>query len=378
MKVFLISSLLLWLAACGGGGGSGGGNPSQQNLSDELETIRARNNLPALTAMLIEGDRIVESGAVGIRAVGHPQAVISGDRWHIGSMTKSMTATLAARLVEQSLIDWNTTIATVFPGMVGTINTAYHNVRLDELLYHTSGLSDDIATPILPTLDMSIDPLPVQRENWSTELLSVAPVVARGTYLYTNAGYIVAGAMLEKATGLPWETLMQQEILTPLGMTSTGFGAPGTAGTADEPWGHQAQGGGWLAKDPGTTGADNPAAIGPAGTVHTTLTDYLKYAFAHLDGAGGGSAYLTAASFNKLHTPAAGTSSALGWNEFNRSWAGGTVLQHAGTNTLWYSVVWLAPINNITVFAATNAAGTDSGQIGTDEAAALLLDRYFN
>ena len=227
MKVFLFSVMVLWLAGCGGS--SGGDSPDQQSLREGLETIRARNDLPALTAMLIEGNRIVESDAVGIRAAGHPEAATKVDRWHIGSMTKSMTATLAARIVEQGLIDWDTTIATVFPGLIGTMQAVYQNVRLDELLYHTSGLSDNIATPILATLDTSPDPLTVQRENWIAELLAVAPAVARGAYLYTNAGYIVAGAMLEKATGLPWETLMQQEIFTPLGMTSTGFGAPGTA-----------------------------------------------------------------------------------------------------------------------------------------------------
>ena len=368
--------MVLWLAACGGG--SGGGNSDQQSLRSELETIRARNDLPALTAMLIEGNRIVESDAVGIRAIGHPGAATTVDRWHIGSMTKSMTATLAARIVEQGLIGWDTTIATVFPGLVGTMQVAYQNVRFDELLYHTAGLSNDIATPILAMLDTSSDPLTVQRENWTAELLAVTPVVARGTYLYTNAGYIVAGAILEKVTGLPWETLMQREIFTPLGMTSTGFGAPGTSGIADQPWGHMVQGSGWVAKDPGLAGADNPAALGPAGTVHTTLTNYLLYVFAHLDGAAGGSTFLTKASFDKLHTPAAGTDSALGWNQLNRSWAGGTVLQHAGSNTLWYSVVWLAPKRNLVVFAATNAAGTNAGQTGTDEAAALLLARYFD
>ena len=365
------------LVSCGGGGDGGTNSEQGRTLQQELETIRARHDLPALTAMLVEGNRIVESGAVGIRAVGYPEAVTQGDQWHIGSLTKSMTATLAARLVEKGFIGWDTTVATVYPGLVGTMQAAYEDVRLDELLNHTSGLSEDIATPIYGTLWTSADPLTVQRENWAAELLLVAPAVARGNYLYTNAGYIVAGAMLEKVTGMPWETLMQQEVFTPLGMTSTGFGAPGTAGLRDQPWGHMAQGGGWVPLDPGQPNADNPAALGPAGTVHTTLSDYLKYAVAHLEGANGTSTYLTTATFTKLHTPTLGTDYALGWGVVNRAWAGGDALTHAGSNTLWYAVVWLAPARDLAIFAVTNAAGATAGADATDEAAALLLDRYF-
>jgi CubicO group peptidase (beta-lactamase class C family) len=377
MKQILCSLAVVLLVSCGGGGGGGGNSEQGPTLQQELETIRARYDLPALTAMLVEGNRIVESGAVGIRAVGYPESVTKDDRWHIGSLTKSMTATLAARLVEKGLIGWDTTIASVYPGLVGVMQAAYEDVRLDELLSHTSGLSDDIATPIYGTLWTSADPLMVQRENWTAELLAVAPAVARGTYLYTNAGYIVAGAMLEKVTGMQWETLLQQEVFAPLGMNSTGFGAPGTAGLRDQPWGHVAQGGGWVPVDPGQLTADNPAALGPAGTVHTTLSDYLKYAVAHLEGANGTSTYLTTATFTKLHTPTAGTDYALGWGVVNRAWAGGDALWHNGSNTLWYAVVWLAPTRDLAVFAATNAAGASAGADATDEAAVLLLDRYF-
>ena len=377
MKQLLLSLAVVLLVSCGGGGDGGGNSEQGRTLQQELEAIRARHDLPALTAMRVEGDRIVESGAVGIRAVGFPESVTRGDQWHVGSLTKSMTATLAARLVEKGLIGWDTTVAFVFPGLMGVMQADYEDVRLDELLYHTSGLPEDIATPIYGTLRTSADPLTVQREKWTAELLAVAPAVARGTYLYTNAGYIVACAMLEKVTGAQWETLMRQEVFTPLGMTSTGFGAPGTAGLRDQPWGHMAQGGGWVPVDPGQPNADNPAAIGPAGTVHTTLSDYLKYAVAHLEGDDGTSTYLTTATFTKLHTPTTGTNNALGWGVFDRAWAGGDALTHAGSNNLWYAVVWLAPARDLAIFAATNAAGTSAGADATDEAVALLLDRHF-
>jgi CubicO group peptidase (beta-lactamase class C family) len=99
---------------------------------------------------------------------------------------------------------------------------------------------------------------------------------SRGEHLYSNGGYIVAGAMLEALTGQTWETLMEQELFQPLGITTAGFGAPGTSAVRDQPWGHLRSGGTWTPLSPGP-GADNPAAIGPAGTVHIALSDITLY-----------------------------------------------------------------------------------------------------
>lgn len=164
MKRFLCIGMLLLIAACGGG--SSGGSEDKPELGRELERLRAKYDLPALAAMLVEGDKISESAAVGKRAAGHAEAVTLNDKWHLGSITRSMTAVLGARLVEQGLVDWETTISSVFPGLVGTMDPAYEDVRLDELLNHTSGLPGNVMTPIWSTLRTSVDTLPVQRRKW--------------------------------------------------------------------------------------------------------------------------------------------------------------------------------------------------------------------
>ena len=80
------------------------GVSGDSELDATLDTIREQFDLPSLGAMLIQGDEIVEMGAVGLRASGFAESVTIQDRWHLGSLTKSMTATLAARLVEQGVI----------------------------------------------------------------------------------------------------------------------------------------------------------------------------------------------------------------------------------------------------------------------------------
>ena len=121
--------------------------------------------------------------------------------------------------------------------------------------------------------------------------------------------------------------------------------------------------------------ADNPPAIGPAGTVHFSLADLAKYAVFHLSGEQGGSKLLKSDSFKKLHT-SAGDSYALGWVVLERKRAGGRALMHNGSNTTFYVVVWLAPDLNCAVIVATNV-GSDAAFGGCDEAAVQLIKQFF-
>ena len=66
---------------------------------------------------------------------------------------------------------------------------------------------------------------------------------------------------------------------------------------------------------------------------------------------------------------------ACGWGIGKRGWAGGTALSHAGSNTMWFLVMWLAPEKNFAVIAATNIAGPDAEK-GCDEAASAMIGKW--
>lgn len=341
-------------------------------LNRALEHIRDEQGLPALAAVLVRSGKIVETGAVGVRAVGSPGLVTTGDRWHLGSNTKSMTATLAAVLVEEGLINWNTTIGDVFPDFENT-RPEYADVRLEELLSHTAGLRERMPLPSYASRESAM-PLLQQRRQWAAELLALPPETSRGTHRYSNANYVVAGAMLESVTGEQWEDLMQKKIFTPLGMTSSGFGVPGMVGqTPDEPRGHQRVQGELRALQPNPK-ADNPPAVGPAGTAHTTLADFARYMAAHLAGARGEGEFVSVQTFGKLHSPAPGTNYALAWSVGKHSRAGGRVLSHNGSNGAWYATMWIAPERDFAILTVTNA-GSTAGAKGTDDALRALIDR---
>jgi CubicO group peptidase (beta-lactamase class C family) len=77
--------------------------------------------------------------------------------------------------------------------------------------------------------------------------------------IYSNRGYIVAGAMLERLTKRSWEELMRQRLFQPLKMTSASFGLTTTnARKVEQPWPHIRQGESWLAISPADK-PDNPA-----------------------------------------------------------------------------------------------------------------------
>ena len=216
-----------------------------------------------------------------------------------------------------------------------------------------------------------------KRRLWAKELLELAPANARGSFLYTNAGYIIVGSMLEAVTGTEWETLMTDQLLGPLGMTNTGFGAPGIRGLFVQPLGHIEENGSLVAVPPGSN-ADNPRALGPAGTVHTTLSDYAQYMFAHLEGERGMPGLVTAETFRFLHTPVRSSPYALGWEQhLDQEWADGPVFSHAGSNRRWWANAGLVPGLNVGVFMVANAAN-DAATDGTDELGQLLVQRILN
>jgi hypothetical protein len=164
---------------------------------------------------------------------------------------------------------------------------------------------------------------------------------------------------------------MRDIVFTPLGMTGCGFGGLGTPGTIDQPWPHTANGQPTPLNGPYV---DNAAVLGPAGTVHCSIADWSKFVADQLRGARGAGALLKADTYKTLHTPRFGGNYAFGWGVTTRVWAGGTVLQHSGSNTMNLCVLWVAPLRDMAVLAVTNQGG-EAAAMATDEAAAAMIVR---
>src|SRR5262245_30717006 len=352
--------------------------PAEADLSARLEQLRADANLPGLAGALVTVDGLQGTWVAGHRRAGGEEKVEADDQWHLGSCTKSMTATLIALLVTRGDLAWDRPIGEELPELATEMDEAFLDLTLVELLCHRAGIASN--PPDLHDEDFEGTDMVAQRALLTKATLCAAPLhPPRTTFLYSNTGFVIAGHIAEVATGKTWETLMRELLFEPLGMKTAGFGPPGSSTVCDQPWGHTSDG---HPLKPGPD-ADNPPVIGPAGTVHASLADWAKYIQLHLKGFRGdvkvGDITLTKEAFAILHRPYDGPDPryALGWVLEKRDWAGGdgTALWHNGSNTLWYCVTWLGPGNGVAALVTTNQA-TAKAKGATDKVAALLLQEF--
>jgi CubicO group peptidase (beta-lactamase class C family) len=344
-----------------------------RNISEILRPIREKHRLPGMIAAVLVGERVVAIGADGVRKRDMAEQVTIDDQIHIGSCTKAMTATLLAMLVEDGKLRWSSTVGEVFEDLAASMHADWRGVTLEQLLTHRGGAPENLdADGLWGRLWQHTGTPTEQRRTLVEGVLRRKPESKPGRkYVYSNAGYAIAGAMAEKITGASWEDLLRARIFSPLGMASAGFGAPGIPSRLDQPRGHTEKG---EPVDPGRA-ADNPPAIGPAGAVHCTICDWAKFIALHLAAARGDAHLLKSESFTKLHTPPARGDYAMGWLVTRQDWAGGRALTHAGSNTMWFAVVWLAPQKNFAVLVACNQGG-DAAAKACDEGASALIDTY--
>ncbi len=298
---------------------------------DVVNANRIRYGVPGLIAATMKDGKLDEIGAAGVRLAGESDRVRWGDPMLIASGTKAMTATLVARLVEKGYIKWTHKIVDFFPGYLrrGAINDAYQNITVEQLLSHRGGMPTDLSTQLtIATAIATDDPMTI-RSNYLPSILRQKPQGSAGDYAYSNVGYIVVSAMIEQAMREPYENMMRRLVFEPLGMTSAGFGWPGSSDVLDAPRPHSPTG--------NSLKPDSlfkfPSVYNASGGVHVNIIDWAKFVGVQLGQAP--RRFLTPATIDKLSTPIGGY--ALGWNTYKQN--GFDVIQHDGTDGYWYSSV---------------------------------------
>jgi CubicO group peptidase (beta-lactamase class C family) len=354
-------------------------NTASRGIGGLLEPIRQRYGLPAMAAAVILDGRAIVWDATGVRKAGSDVKVTPNDKFHIGSCTKAMTATIIAILVERGKLRWDITLSSALPDMADEMHPNYRNVTLRHLLDHRGGLpSKHRSWPEGKSFtDMhNLDGPPMaQRLTYARMILRQEPEAKPGTtYIYSNAGYSVAGVIAEQAMKTPWETLMKEMLFEPLRMKTAGFGAMGTPGRIDEPWQHVIKDDKLFAVEPGRL-SDNPPVLGPGGTIHCSIRDWAKFVIEHLQGASDAGSLLKGETIELLHTPSFGGDYASGWVVTKRDWGGGKVLTHTGSNNMSFAVVWMAPKRDFAVLVASNQGGGDVAK-ACDESCWMLIKEF--
>ncbi len=335
----------------------------------------AQYRLPALAAAAVVAGKIAAAGAVGTRRAGSDIPVTIDDRFHIGSDTKAMTALLAAMLVEAGKLRWETTVAEVFPELGGAMTEAVKPVRLDQLLSHTSGIPSDneaqdkLLLQSFAQADLNLDEL----RHWLiNELLAHQLQSPPGErFAYSNLGYTLAGAMIERTAGATWEELVATRIFDPLGLQTAGFGPQSSLGRVDAPLGHRVRPDGTLKAILAGPNGDNPEIIGPAGTVHLSILDFARWAGWNAAEGSRGPALVRPETLRKLHTPVVdiparpdakpGTPPpgryGLGWGTATMPFSPEPMLFHGGSNEMNLAYIMLQPKLDLAMVITTNVGG---------------------
>lgn len=348
---------------------------AQDGLQAWVSEARSEHQIIALGAVVASSEGIIEISVDGVRALDTNDPVQVADKWHLGSNTKALTALLYAQLVEQGLAEWSASLPDLFPDLAPDIDPAWSEITIEDLLAHRSGMMQ-MGGFWLNARRNDKRPVSEQRAEATRNVLINPPSKTQGEFDYNNLNYIVAGAAIERIlraqSALPdtWEGAMQEMLFNTLpGATlqqGFGFGAP-QEGLA----GHRIILGAFpTAVGRGKT-ADNPAILGPAGTLHGTLASHATVALEFLKD---DSSLISLEMREKLFSPYPDSDSqyAMGWGVYEDP-KYGTLYVHSGSNTMWYSRIAISPNLDRVVIVNANQF-SDGAQSAAAEVTAAAFD----
>ncbi|MEY3233152.1 MAG: hypothetical protein RL230_423 [Pseudomonadota bacterium] len=327
------------------------------DLSAEVIAGQTKYQIPALVGgfQILRGKAQVGREVVaGTLTVTDQTRVREGQLWHVGSITKSMTATLVARLVERGLLSWAMKLGDAFGTLAPNMLPAYRDRTLAHLMTGQTGMPTNLSPFDMIAQSGATSPRE-GRATWAAKAFALPP---QSSTVYPNNGYVLAGALCEAVTGKAYEDLMVEEVFKPLKLATAGFGPPGEG----NPQGHRkALLGRRLMAVGFGAGADNPASMAPAGGVHISIPDLVAFGLAHsLGHQGQRTDYLKTETWRALHTPPPEANYAFGWVEREDG-----SLWHNGSNTFWLAELSFDPEKPVAIAAAANRfdAGEALGRV---------------
>ena len=212
-----------------------GGQTFAQPTGKFADSIRIQYRIPALGYAVVSSNAIIEIQVAGISEINtsHPASLDS--KFRIGSNTKAITSFVAALLVKEKRITWNTKFFDLFPELKATSHSAYHTLTLLNLLSFRTQLYPYTYSDSLPLKEEIQGNEQEHQLQFTSWFLKQNPVSKSGEVHFSNVGYSAAALMLEKASGKSYKQLI--EALGKQLDISFGFGNPNQNDSL-QTWGH--------------------------------------------------------------------------------------------------------------------------------------------
>jgi len=275
-------------------------NITKYDVATLIEKAKDKFKIPAIAITIMDSDSIVINEVLGTRVVGKDNPVSKNDYFHIGSCSKSVLSIMAGKLVEERNIKWETKFFDIYPELKTESNKEYAGITLEDLFLCKAGIKPYTSgVEKFPDINSTVQD---KRYEFVKYLLQLPPASKQKSngkfkFLYSNASYTMASAMLEKVSGKTYEELVRQTF-TALDI-EVHIGWPNSI-EDNQPWGHIISKG-KIDSFPPDHEYKVPYLLTPAGDLSLKPADYAKYILIHLQGLTGKDNYLTSNSFQFLN-----------------------------------------------------------------------------
>lgn len=286
--------------------------------------------------------------AFGVTNVDHPLPVDADTVFEIASITKTMTATVAARLAAEGRLALDAPVRSILPDFRVADAALAARVTVRDLFTHTAGWAGES----LPVSPVGPDAIATAVAALGT-LETVSPP---GVYSYNNVSLTVAGRVIEVCSGRPYAEAMRELLFAPLGMERTAFRAEALL--------YERLAAGHTVRDGRPVRVRERLSGGwagdPAGGVRSTVRDLLRYARFHLgDGtAPGGARLLPAEALAAMRAPRVprGPDGHVGLAWALQDRGGVQLVEHGGATVAHMSELVLVPARGAAYVILTNGA----------------------
>jgi CubicO group peptidase (beta-lactamase class C family) len=319
------------------------------DLEARLPELIARHQVPAAQVAVLAGGEVTTAAAGVLNLATGVEATVDS-LFQIGSITKLYTASLVMQLVDEERVDLDAPVVTYLPELTLADPAVTAQVTLRHLLTHSSGIDGDH----FPELGRGDDVV----ARYVESLADVGQSHPLGvTMSYCNAGFVIAGRIVERLTGQTWDEALTSRLLAPLGVTHS-FTLPEDVIRFRSALGHFEEEGGW--QPVGQWGLTR--ACGPAGLISATAADVVSFARMHIDGgrAHDGTQVLSATSVSAMREPQVaipdphtmGSHFGLGWVMFDGD--GPRMFGHNGGTIGQIAFLRMVPDAGVAVVLLTN------------------------
>ncbi len=211
------------------------------SIKDYFEGIRERHRIPGLAAGLARGGTIVYGDGFGYRDREEGLAPTTETIFGVGSITKSVTALATMQLADRGVLSPEDAVREWLPEFRLPGSADADGIRIHDFLCHTSGLPslpsrfyaqlrDIRRDPNAHRMALAFDPDEIYPIDTFEDLMELLPTLdfemlgpPGGQFSYSNEGYGLLSAIIERASGEDYATFVQENIFDPLGMTRSGY-----------------------------------------------------------------------------------------------------------------------------------------------------------